>query len=96
MKNKIQNKIELIDKIIEKSIKKIKLMEELKESLLYESADYHLVKIGNDNFSLYKKLNKTPIFNGNHEQIKSFMKKRKISSEQVFRKTFWEHIISND
>jgi hypothetical protein len=99
------NKIELINKLIEKSIKKIKLLEELKESLQYEKADYHLVKLRDDSYSLFKishkdqiinaRMNKA-LFNGNYDEIKSYMKKRKISDEQVFRKTTWEHIISSE
>lgn len=92
----------LIDDFIEKTLKKVKLLEELRSSIGFENCEYIIRTNQNKDgiYLLYKKLDNKMIELKCHKKsiddIFSYMKKRKIPTEKVYRETYWEHIITSE
>ena len=100
----------LIDDVIEKTLKKVKLLEELRSSIAYENCEYiirktnsnqdGLIELSSTFYLLYKKLDNKMIELKCHkdsiDKIYSYMKKRKIPTEKVYREIYWEHIVTSD
>ena len=92
----------LIDDVIEKTLKKVKLLEELRSSIGYENCEY-IIRKTNPNkdgvYMLFKKLdnkNGILVLSYNIDDIFSYIKKRKIPTEKVYREIYWEHIVTSD
>lgn len=92
----------LIDDVIEKTLKKVKLLEELRSSIAYENCEYIIRKTPNKDglYMLYKKLDNKMIelicSFYSIDEIYSYMKKIKIPTEKVYRETYWEHIVTSE
>ena len=93
----------LIDDVIEKTLKKVKWLEELRSSIAYENCEYIIRKTNSNQdclYLLYKKLDNKMIELKCHkdsiDEIYSYMKKRKIPTEKVYREIYWEHIVTSE
>jgi len=77
--------VELTNRLITLSARRTQLMIELKESLLYEQATYHLVKPDKTNYyMLFQIANKQRVADGRPANIKSYLRLRKIDPKSVY------------
>jgi hypothetical protein len=80
-------KTELVDQVIELTKKKLKLLEELKESLKYEKCKYHLVcheGISIPRWSLIEIASKENLCHGSTADLNRFIKKRNIDRKIIY------------
>ena len=79
--------IEQIDNLIEKSEQKTTLLKELKESAIYESKIYNLIKMrmgSKDFYMLYLISNKQEVISGELDRIKSHLRLHKIDISDIY------------
>jgi hypothetical protein len=81
-------KIELVEQVIELTKKKLKLLEELKESLKYEECKYHLVchkETSIPRWSLIEIKSKKSVCHGSSSDITRFIKRRNLDSSLIYK-----------
>lgn len=80
--------IDVTEKLITLTKKKVELLEELKRSLIYEKCDYILVKHEDDlplRFQLFHKNPKKSLIFAPKSSVDTYIKKRNINPKLIFK-----------
>ena len=85
------DKIQKLEKVILLTEKKVKLLKELKESLIFESCKFHIVEHNEGHakrYSFFEIATKENLIFGSLQKIKSFVKRRKIDKNIIYNSIF--------
>lgn len=79
----MENKVDLAQKVLSLSIKKVGLLRELRESLKYEQSLFDIVQFG-DKFSVFEIATKKEKYHGSKDSVLRWFNNRKVEHDKIY------------